>query len=86
MGLIAFAEASFFPLPPDLLLLPMALARPRTAWHLALICTLCSVAGGALGYLIGDELFNRLATPILADRYCTSMAIRLAATTTQASV
>ena len=66
LGLIAFAEASFFPLPPDLLLLPMALARPHTAWHLALICTLCSVAGGALGYLIGDELFNRLATPILA--------------------
>lgn len=66
LGLIAFAEASFFPLPPDTLLIPMALARPRAAWHLALICTICSVAGGALGYLIGDELFNQLATPILA--------------------
>jgi len=66
LALIAFAEASFFPIPPDALLIPMALARPRTAWHLALICTLSSVAGGALGYLIGDTLFNQLATPILA--------------------
>jgi membrane protein YqaA with SNARE-associated domain len=66
LALIAFAEASFFPIPPDLLLVPMALARPRTSWNLALICTAGSVAGGALGYLIGDVLFNQLAAPILA--------------------
>ena len=66
LGLIAFAEASFFPLPPDTLLIPMALARPHRAWHYALICTICSVAGGALGYLIGFTLFNQLAAPIIA--------------------
>ena len=52
LALIAFAEASFFPIPPDALLVPMALARPRHAWRYAAICTLASVAGGALGYLI----------------------------------
>ena len=66
LAAIAFAEASFFPLPPDTLLIPMALARPRTAFGLALICTSCSVAGGALGYAIGYFLFNQVATPILA--------------------
>jgi membrane protein YqaA with SNARE-associated domain len=63
---IAFAEASFFPIPPDPLLILMALARPRRAWMLAGICTLASVAGGALGYLIGYALFNEIARPILA--------------------
>jgi membrane protein YqaA with SNARE-associated domain len=50
---IAFAESSFFPLPPDIMLAPMVLARPDRAWRLALICTLASVAGGVLGYGIG---------------------------------
>jgi membrane protein YqaA with SNARE-associated domain len=62
---IAFAEASFFPIPPDLLLIPMVLARPERAWRLALICTIGSVAGGALGYLIGYSVFNALALPLL---------------------
>ena len=62
---IAFAEASFFPIPPDVLLIPMALARPRQAWRLALICTLGSVTGGALGYLIGWTLFEQVARPLL---------------------
>ena len=65
LGLIAFAEASFFPLPPDLLLVPMVIARPRHAWALAAICTAGSVAGGCLGYLIGAELLDRIAMPIL---------------------
>ena len=50
---MAFAEASFFPLPPDILLLPMALAQREKAYRLALICTAGSVAGGLLGYGIG---------------------------------
>lgn len=62
---IAFAEASFFPVPPDLLLLPMGLAQPRRAWHFAAIATAGSVLGGGLGYLIGYTLFNQLAQPIL---------------------
>jgi membrane protein YqaA with SNARE-associated domain len=65
LAAIAFAEASFFPLPPDALLVPMTLARPERAWRLATICTLASVAGGALGYLIGYALFDVLAAPLL---------------------
>ncbi|HEX3576419.1 MAG TPA: YqaA family protein [Rhodopila sp.] len=65
LALIAFAEASFFPIPPDALLVPMALARPRAAWRFAAICTAGSVAGGALGYLIGFAVFDQVARPIL---------------------
>jgi membrane protein YqaA with SNARE-associated domain len=65
LALIAFAEASFFPIPPDALLVPMALARPRSAWKFAAICTVASVAGGALGYLIGFAVFDQIAQPIL---------------------
>jgi membrane protein YqaA with SNARE-associated domain len=55
---VAFAEASFFPIPPDALLIPMALARPDRAWRLAAVCMLGSVIGGALGYAIGYYLFD----------------------------
>ena len=65
LAMISFAEASFFPVPPDALLIPMVLARPRRAWALAAICTVSSVLGGCLGYLIGAELFDRVARPIL---------------------
>ena len=65
LAAIAFAEASFFPIPPDLLLLPMGLAQPRRALRFAAITTIASVTGGCLGYFIGDTLFNRLAQPIL---------------------
>jgi membrane protein YqaA with SNARE-associated domain len=65
LALIAFAESSFFPIPPDALLVPMALARPRAAWRFAAVCTVASVAGGALGYLIGFAVFDQLARPIL---------------------
>lgn len=65
LALIAFAESSFFPIPPDALLVPMALAKPRSAWRYAAVCTVASVAGGALGYLIGFAVFDQLARPIL---------------------
>ena len=65
LALIAFAESSFFPIPPDALLVPMALARPRSAWKFAVICTMASVVGGALGYLIGFAVFDQVARPIL---------------------
>ena len=65
LAAIAFAESSFFPIPPDALLVPMALARPERAWRLALICTIASIAGGALGYFIGYALFDQLAKPVL---------------------
>ena len=50
---IAFAESSFFPVPPDVMLAPMVLKRPDKAWTFALICTIASVLGGVLGYAIG---------------------------------
>ncbi|MGQ9686871.1 MAG: YqaA family protein [Thiobacillaceae bacterium] len=55
---LSFAESSFFPVPPDVMLAPMALARPERAWRLALITTLASVAGGLLGYAIGHFAFD----------------------------
>jgi membrane protein YqaA with SNARE-associated domain len=65
LALVAFAESSFFPLPPDLLLIPMILARPRRAFLLAGLCTLMSVLGGFLGYAIGYFLFDAIGRPIL---------------------
>jgi membrane protein YqaA with SNARE-associated domain len=55
---VSFAESSFFPVPPDIMLIPMALARPDRAWRYAVLCTLGSVAGGMLGYLIGALLYD----------------------------
>jgi membrane protein YqaA with SNARE-associated domain len=65
LAAVAFAESSFFPVPPDALLIPMVLARHRLAWRFAAICTAASVVGGALGYLIGYALLDQLARPIL---------------------
>jgi membrane protein YqaA with SNARE-associated domain len=58
LAVVAFAESSVFPIPPDVLLAPMALAQPRRAWAFALICTVASVTGGMLGYAIGALLFD----------------------------
>jgi membrane protein YqaA with SNARE-associated domain len=60
LGAIAFAESSFFPIPPDPLLAVMTVAKPQKAWIYALICTLASVAGGILGYAIGALLFETI--------------------------
>ncbi len=53
LGALSFAESSFFPVPPDVMLMPMSLARPERAMHFATITTLASVAGGMAGYAIG---------------------------------
>jgi membrane protein YqaA with SNARE-associated domain len=58
LGIIAFMESSFFPIPPDVILVPMSLARPCRAWVYALICTIGSVLGALLGYAIGSLLYN----------------------------
>ena len=56
LAVISFAESSFFPVPPDVMLAPMCLARPDRAYWYALICTVASVLGGILGYAIGYYL------------------------------
>jgi membrane protein YqaA with SNARE-associated domain len=63
---ISFAESSFFPIPPDALLIPMCLARPDRALRYAAMCTVASVGGGLFGYLIGYGLFELLAAPLIA--------------------
>jgi membrane protein YqaA with SNARE-associated domain len=58
LAAVAFAESSFFPVPPDVMLIPMALARPGRAWIYAGVCTVASVLGGLLGYAIGALLYD----------------------------
>jgi membrane protein YqaA with SNARE-associated domain len=58
LGAVSFMESSFFPVPPDAMLIPMAVARPGRAWFFATVCTLTSVAGGVLGYFIGAVLYD----------------------------
>jgi membrane protein YqaA with SNARE-associated domain len=58
MGAISFAESSFFPVPPDVMLIPMALARPERAYLMAAWCTAASVLGGVVGYAIGALLYD----------------------------
>lgn len=65
LAVIAFAEASVFPIPPDVLMIPMIIARPRRAWLIASIAMVASVSGGLLGYAIGALAFDSLGEPIL---------------------
>ena len=65
LAAISFAESSFFPIPPDVLLVPMVLARPDRAWRLAAICTVSSVVGGLFGYYIGYALYDQIAAPLI---------------------
>ena len=60
IGVVSFCESSFFPVPPDVMLIPMSIARPEKAYSYALLCTWTSVAGGVVGYLIGALLYDSL--------------------------
>lgn len=60
LGAVSFAESSFFPIPPDVILVPMTLARPEKAWFYAGLCTITSVLGGIAGYAIGALLYDTL--------------------------
>lgn len=62
---IAFAESSFFPIPPDVLLIPLALGRPKRSLWYAAVCTLSSVLGGLFGYALGYGLFSSVGRPLL---------------------
>ena len=66
--LLAFAESSFFPIPPDVLLIALALGIPKKGLRFAMYCTIGSVLGGILGYIIGWQLIETIGTPIL-DAY-----------------
>ena len=73
LGGLSFAESSFFPVPPDVMLAPMSLAKPKKAWYYASLTTITSVLGGILGYFIGVFAFDMIE-PILHnygyyDRY-----------------
>ena len=63
--IVAFAESSFFPIPPDIMLIPMILAAPSKAWKIAGLATFASVLGGYFGYAIGVFFFELIAEPLL---------------------
>lgn len=65
LAFVSFIESSVFPIPPDIMLIPMVLAAPHRAWLIAGVCTLASVAGGMAGYAIGFYAFETLGEPIL---------------------
>jgi membrane protein YqaA with SNARE-associated domain len=65
LAAVSFIESSFFPIPPDALLLPMVLAARERAWRIAAVCTVASVLGGLLGYGIGYFLFAEIGQPLL---------------------
>ncbi|SPF80393.1 YqaA family protein [Pseudoprimorskyibacter insulae] len=66
LAIVAFVESSVFPIPPDVLMIPMILANPRRAWLIALVATAASVIGGMLGYAIGALFYDSIGEPILA--------------------
>jgi membrane protein YqaA with SNARE-associated domain len=65
LALVSFAESSFFPIPPDVMLIPMVLANRAKAWWYATLATISSVIGGIAGYAIGYFLFSLIGQPIL---------------------
>ena len=68
LSIVSFAESSFFPIPPDILLIPMIIAKRVNAWVYAFICTFSSVLGGVAGYAIGYFFYNSIGVLII-DAY-----------------
>jgi len=69
LATLSFTESSFFPVPPDVMLIPMCLARPKKSWSYAAICTLFSVLGGMAGYLIGKLAFAWIEPWLMESHY-----------------
>lgn len=65
LAFISFAESSFFPIPPDVLLIPLIIAAPFKAFRIATVCLIASVLGGMFGYYIGAQLFDSIGQPVL---------------------
>jgi membrane protein YqaA with SNARE-associated domain len=80
LAFVAFVESSVFPIPPDILMIPLIVARPKSAFKIALVATLASVAGGMLGYYIGFGAFETIGKPVLEfygkDAYFDEFAIK----------
>ena len=80
LAIVAFLESSIFPIPPDLLMIPMIIAAPRRAFLIASVCLVSSVLGGLLGYFIGYGLFETVGRPVLEfygkDAYFEEFATR----------
>ncbi|MBF9027021.1 DedA family protein [Rhodobacterales bacterium LSUCC1028] len=66
LAIVSFAESSIFPIPPDILMIPMILARPNRAFLIASVCLIASVLGGIAGYAIGALFYDQIGAPILA--------------------
>ncbi|AWL11024.1 Undecaprenyl-diphosphate phosphatase [Saliniradius amylolyticus] len=67
LGSMSFAESVFFPIPPDVMLMPMTLAKPQKAWFYALLTTLTSVLGGILGFVLGWFAYDSLLQPLIIE-------------------
>ena len=65
LAALSFSESSFFPVPPDVLLIALCLGRPRRSWWFALVCSVGSVAGGILGYLIGLWFYDLIGASVI---------------------
>ena len=80
LALVAFIESSVFPIPPDILMIPMILAAPHRAFRIAAVATVASVLGGLFGYMIGAYLFDLVGEPVLRfygkDAYFDEFATR----------
>ena len=69
LSVLSFTESSVFPIPPDVMLAPMCLARPSKGWQYAALCTLFSVIGGMAGYLIGSLAFEWIEPWLMDSSY-----------------
>ena len=67
LAVLTFAESVFFPIPPDVLLAPMVLAKPEKAWRLASLTTVSSIVGGVVGYLLGYLMFEPWIQPLITE-------------------
>ncbi|MEM9474109.1 MAG: YqaA family protein [Pseudomonadota bacterium] len=80
LAIVSFVESSVFPIPPDVLMIPMIIAQPRKAFQIAALCTVASVLGGLAGYWIGLGLFDTVGRPVLEfygkDAYFEEFAVR----------
>ena len=79
LSALSFAESSIFPIPPDVMLIPMCLARPAKSWQYAAVCTLFSILGGIAGYLIGRLAFGWIEPWLMESSYAGAFTSAVAA-------